>query len=135
MLITIGQSVFSILKAKIQGNYPSDEYVQAKAEGSDEVVGLPISLSEVEEAEEIAEHIASIYAEGGDIDPWKGPKDPYILVYYDAFGNEEETDRCETLAEAVGCLASFHGKGYVELCVDNGNEAIYDVMRWPCADY
>lgn len=134
MLIKIDQDVFNALKAKLDGDYTADEYVHAGAKGSGEVIGLPIQVAEVAEAEKLVGHIKSIYADGGDIDPWHGPKDPYIVVAYDSGDTELDTARCETLADAV-CYMVYTVKGggcaYAELCVDNDTgEAIYDVMRW-----
>lgn len=138
MVIRLEQDVFNTLKAKLNGNYTADEYVQAEATESGEVIGLPILVTEVAEAEKLVERIASIYANGGDIDPWNGPKDPYIVVAYDSKDTEFDSERCETLADAVCYMVKavdFGRCAYMELCVDNNTlEAIYDVMRWPCAD-
>lgn len=129
MLIRIDQDVFNALKAKLDGDYTADEYVHAEAKGSGEVIGLPIQVAEVAEAEKLVEHIKSI----GEIDPWHGPRDPYIVVAYGSGDTELEATRCETLADAV-CYMVYTVKGggcaYAELCVDNNTgEAIYDVMR------
>lgn len=134
MLISIDQDVFNALKTKLNGDYTADEYVHAKATEGGEVIGLPILAAEVAEAEKLVGHIASIYADGGDIDPWNGPRDPYIVVAYDSGDTELDSERCDTLADAVCYLVNTvkaGGCAYAELCVDNNtDEAIYDVMKW-----
>lgn len=130
MLIRIDQDVFNALKAKLDGSRAADEYVQAKAAESGEVIGLPIRAAEVAEAEGLVGRIATI----GEIDPWHGPRDPYIVVAYDSGDTELEATRCETLEAAVCYMVDTvkaGGCAYAELCVDNNTgEAIYDVMKW-----
>lgn len=130
MLIRIDHDEFNELKEKFNGDYAADGYVHAESVKSGEVIGLPIQAAEVAEAEKLVEHIKSI----GEIDPWHGPRDPYIVVSYGSGDTELEATRCETLADAVCYMVDTvkgGGCAYAELCVDNGTgEAIYDVMRW-----
>ena len=117
MLITIDKDVFKILK-KVFGDKPlSADYVSATdgvkvdtpSGNVSEVIRLPILKSEVEHAES------------------------FLVVFYDRVKTENmeaEAIRCDTLAEAVNLMVNNPDDHYFrEICVDDGEQAIYDVMR------
>lgn len=117
MLITIDKDVFEVLK-KVFGDKPlSAEYVSAM-DGTEnkvgsvnvsEVIRLPIRVSEVEHAES------------------------FLVVFYDRIKTENveaAAVRCDTLAEAVNLMVNNpDGHYFREICVDDGDQAVYDVMR------
>ena len=118
MLITIDKDVFEALK-KVFGDKPlSADYVSATdgvkvdtptGESVSEVIRLPILVSEVKDAES------------------------FLVVFYDRVKKENmeaAAIRCDTLAEAVNLMVNNpDGHYFREICVDDGTQAVYDVMR------
>ena len=131
MLITIEKDVFETLKAAY-GNKPiSDEYVSAT--DGNEVIRLPILVSEVKDAVAISEKRRAASEAGLDEDEVADA--PFIVVSYDGKDEdtEEETDseRVNDLNEAVNLMVeNSRTCYYAEICVDDGEGAIYNVMKW-----
>ena len=131
MLITIEKDVFEALKAAY-GNKPlSDEYVSAT--DGNEAVRLPILVSEVKNAVAISDKRSAASAAGLDEDEVADA--PFIVVSYD--GKDEETEReiaserVNDLNEAVNLMVkNSRTCFYAEICVDDGEQAIYNVMKW-----
>lgn len=132
MLITIDKDVFEALKAAYGGKPLSDEYVSATADGN-EVIRLPILVSEVKDAVAISDKRSAASAAGLDED--EVADSPFIVVSYD--GKDEETEReiaserVNDLNEAVNLMVkNSRTCFYAEICVDDGEQAIYNVMKW-----
>ena len=131
MLITIEKDVFEALKAAY-GNKPfSADYVYAT--DGNEAVRLPILVSEVKDAVAISDKRSAASAAGLDEDEVADA--PFIVVSYD--GKDEETEReiaserVNDLNEAVNLMVkNSHTCFYAEICVDDGEQAIYNVMKW-----
>lgn len=132
MLITLDKDVFDTLKAEY-GNEPiSDEYVSAT--DGNEVIGLPILVSEVEDAVAISEKRRA--ASAADEDEDEVADAPFIVVSYDGEDEYTETEidaeRVNDLNEAVNLMVEKSRTCYyAEICVDDGEQAIYNVMKWP----
>ena len=131
MLITIDEDVFETLKAAYGGKPLSDEYVSATADGN-EVIRLPILVSEVKDAVAISEKRRA--ASEADLDEDEVADAPFIVVSYD--GKDEETEeeidaeRVNDLNEAVNLMVeNSRTCFYAEICVDDGEQAIYNVMK------
>ena len=130
MLITIDKDVFETLKWACDKPL-SDEYVSAT--DGNKVIRLPILVSAVKDAVAISDKRRAASEAGTDED--EVAPAPFIVVSYDGRDVETEreigTERVNDLNEAVNLMVrNSHSCFYAEICVDDGEQAIYSVMQW-----
>lgn len=130
MLITIAKDVFETMKW-VCTKPLSDEYVSA-TDGNG-VIRLPILVSEVKDAVAISEKRRAASEAGLDEDEVAAA--PFIVVSYAGRDIETEreigSERVNDLGEAVNLMVKTSRTCfYAEICVDDGEQAIYNVMEW-----
>lgn len=130
MLITIDKDVFETLEGACDKPL-SDEYVSAT--DGNKVIRLPILVSEVKGAVAISDKRRAASEAGLDEDEVADA--PFIVVSYDGRDVETEreigSERVNDLSEAVNLMVkNSHSCFYAEICVDDGEQAVYGVMQW-----